>query len=132
MSRAATASALTFPTVSLALTLLTLLLFPVEAGAADGSEQRSRIVESSLRDLSTANDAAIARQRLEPTAGIDTLGNPRVTLEPRPLPDSQQRVAGEVQSSLHRLRRETVSAQTADDRKARVDESLDRATRSDP
>ena len=133
MSRAAARTAA--PATSLSAGLLSLLLVAIysdTAAAADSSDQRSRIVESSLKDLSIANDTAIARQRLEPATGVDALGNTRVTLEPRPLPDSQQRVEREAQSSLHRLRRETVSAQTEDGRKARVDESLDRTARSDP
>ena len=119
-----------FPGMGLAVLLL--MLLPLGALGAASSDQRSRIVESSLKDLSVANDAGIARHRLEPATGVDALGNPRVTLEPRPLPNSQQRVNQNVESSLHRLRRETVSAQTEDGRKARVDESLDRASRSDP
>ena len=99
---------------------------------AAADDQRARSVESSLRDLSTSNDAAIARQRIEPGRSVDALGEQRVVLEPMPRPSTEAIVRGEVEYNLHRLRRETVSAQTEDGRKARVNESLDRAQRGDP
>ncbi len=113
------------------LTTTLLLLLSSGAAAADAaaasSDARARIVESSLKDLSAANDAAIARQRLEPGRATDALGDSRVVLQPEPLPPVDQRVSQDVQSSLHRLRRETVSRQTEDGRKVRVEEGLERA-----
>ena len=108
------------------------LCLATSAGAAETAEQRARIVESSLKDLSAANDAAIARQRLEPVQETDALGSPRVVLKSEPAATADSRVRTEVQSSLHRLRRETVSQQIEDGRKARVDESLERAARPEP
>lgn len=102
------------------------------AYAADSAQLRSRIVESSLKDLSTANDAAIARQQLTPKPGRDALGNPRVVLQPELPVDTTTAVRTDVQSSLHRLRRETVSRQTMDDRKAKIDENLARTARETP
>jgi hypothetical protein len=104
-------------------------ILPPSASAADTADQRDRLVESRLKDLSTTNDAAIARQRIEPGRELDALGNPRVVLRPEEPMQADKAVRTEVQSSLHRLRRETVSQQTEDGRKARVDESLERASR---
>lgn len=107
---------------------------PEPAAAADArqaaaSDQRSRIVESSLKDLSNRNDAAISGSRISAQPGTDALGNPRVDLQPEPRPQTDELVRAEVESSLHRLRRETVSRQTDDGRQARVEETLDRAAR---
>ena len=104
------------------------LLIPCNASAASaGSEElRARIVESSLKDLSATNEATIGRQQLDPTRTTDALGIPRVDLKPRELPQPDQLVRQDVESSLHRLRRESVSRQTVDDRKARIDETLTR------
>ncbi len=102
------------------------------AAASSATDQRARIVESNLKDLSAANDAAIARHRLEPNRELDAMGSSRVALRPEQTPSVDTRVGQDVQSSLHRLRRETVSSQTADGRKARVEDSLDRAARQDP
>lgn len=99
------------------------------AHAADSTEQRARIVESSLKDLSRANDAALTRQRIEPGRELDPFGNPRVALLPTPAADIESVVGANVESNLHRLRRETVSRHTEDGRKARVEERLDRAVR---
>ena len=85
-------------------------------------DNRSRIVESSLKDLSRSNDAAIGTNRLEARSTSDTLGNPRVDLTPRPRPESRTLVRSDVESSLHRLKRETASTREPDDRKARVRE----------
>jgi len=101
----------------------------LNASAADSADQRARIVESSLRDLSAGNESAIARQRIEPRRGTDALGNPRIVLQPEPRIESDSLVQAEVESSLHRLRRETVSRQTVDGQKSRVDESLERTAR---
>ena len=103
------------------------VMLPMSPSAADSTDQRARIVESSLKDLSVSNDAAIARQRLETDRETDALGDSRVVLRPEQPIDSDRAVRMEVESSLHRLRRETVSRQTADGRKARIDESLERA-----
>ncbi|TNF87307.1 MAG: hypothetical protein EP301_07045 [Gammaproteobacteria bacterium] len=104
------------------------VMLPMSPSAADSTDQRARIVESSLKDLSVSNDAAIARQRLETGRETDVLGDSRVVLRPEQPIDSDRAVRREVESSLHRLRRETVSRQTEDGRKARIDESLERAT----
>ena len=88
-------------------------------------------MESSLKDLSARNDAAIASGQIKDEASADPLGNPRVKLTSEPLPSSDVLIGAEVQSSLHRLRRETVSIQTPDGRKARVNENLDRVA-TDP
>ncbi len=106
-------------------------VLPHVACAAERSEQRARIVESSLKDLTASNDAAIARQRIEPSREADALGNPRVALMPEQRVEADTLVRNDVQSSLHRLHRETVSRHTEDGRKARLDESLKR-TVGDP
>jgi hypothetical protein len=109
-------------------TVVAMVVPPASASAADAADQRARIVESNLRDLSTANESAVSRQRIETGREVDALGNPRVVLRPEQPRSADQAVGAEVQSSLHRLRRETVSQQTADGRKARVNESLERAS----
>jgi hypothetical protein len=106
-----------------------LTLTGAQGTAAD--DRRARIVESNLKDLSTANDAAIARHRLTADRELDGLGNPRVALQPESISPTDTRVRQDVQSSLHRLRRETVSQQTEDGRTARVQENLDRTARSE-
>ena len=103
--------------------LTALLVIPGAATLAAEIDTRSRIVESNLKDLSRSNDAAISSNRLEARPTSDALGNPRLDLTPRPRPDSSTLVRSDVQSSLHRLRRETASAREPDDRKARVREN---------
>ncbi len=102
---------------------MALLAMPGTALLAAEVDNRSRIVESSLKDLSRSNDAAIGSNRLQARPTNDALGNPRVDLTPRPRPDNESLVRADVQSSLHRLRRETASAREPDDRKARVREN---------
>lgn len=97
------------------------------SGFASAADQRTRIVESSLEDLSLRNDAALPSIRDTPQPGSDPFSGKRVDLNQKPAPTSTERVAQDIQSSLHRLRRETVSRQTADNRQARVNESQDRA-----
>ncbi|MEM8769555.1 MAG: hypothetical protein AAGE43_19120 [Pseudomonadota bacterium] len=104
-------------------TMTALLAMPGAAPLAAEIDTRSRIVESNLRDLSRSNDAAITSNRLQARPSSDALGNPRLDLTPRPRPDSSTLVRSDVQSSLHRLRRETASAREPDDRKARVREN---------
>ena len=112
--------------------MLALLLTLAVAQGISADDRRARIVESNLKDLSSTNEAAITRHRLATDRSLDALGNPRLALQPEPVPPTDTRVRQDVQSSLHRLRRETVSEQTEDGRTARVQESLDRATRSEP
>ncbi len=94
------------------------------ADAAAAADHRSRIIESSLRDLSRSNDAAIAGAQLSVTRELDTQGMPRVELSPAPVQRGRSVVEADVQSSLHRLRRETVSeraSDASDDRRARIE-----------
>lgn len=111
--------------------LLALTAFMTTTTTAAADDYRSRVVESSLKDLSVRNDAAIASGRLTQGTSTDVLGNPKVELSPEPRPTTDALIGAEVQSSLHRLRREAVSTQTPDGRKARVNENLDRAA-TDP
>ena len=121
-----------FPTLrTTVLGVLTLTAIMTTTASAAAEDHRSRVVESSLKDLSARNDAAIARGQIRHEASADPLGNPRVKLTSEPLPASDVLIGAEVQSSLHRLRRETVSIQTPDGRKARVNENLDRVA-TDP
>ena len=93
---------------------------------AAARDQRARIVESGLKDLSAANEAAIARQRVDPVPSTDSLGAPRVRLQPPPEPDADALVREDIQSSLHRLHRETTGIRTGDDRQAIVEDTLNR------
>ena len=110
------------PVIGLVLALVLALGLPTTALAAE-LDKRSRIVESSLKDLSRSNDAAIGSKGLEARPASDALGNPRVDLTPRPRPESPTLVRSDVQSSLHRLKRETAGNREPDDRKARVREN---------
>ncbi|MGE0625871.1 MAG: hypothetical protein AB7I04_19660 [Pseudomonadales bacterium] len=117
------------------LTLLTWSLaaaLPLQAAEPSRHDNRAVTVESTLKDLSRRNDAAISSQGITPAQGQDALGQPRTDLEVRPEPDTRVVVSGEVQSSLHKLRRETAIQQTPDDRKARVQDDRDRAAQADP
>ena len=100
---------------------------PVMAAEPTRSDNRSVTVESTLEDLSRSNDAAIGRPTITPVPGKDALGQPRTDLVVQPAPDAATVVSGEVQSGLHRLKRDTVVSQTPDDRKARVEIDRDRA-----
>ena len=120
------------PAATIPLLILALTLVSRVAADTAADEQRARIVESNLRDLSSANDAAITRQRLTAERQRDALGNPRLALRPEPVSPTDLEVRQDVQSSLHRLRRETVSQRTEDGRTARIQDSQDRATRSEP
>jgi hypothetical protein len=110
-----------------------ILGWPVGVGAASGDDARAsidaraRIVESTLKDLSVRNDAASASKRTVLTPAEQPLDGTPARIRPEPPPAPATTVAGDVSSSLHRLRRETASSMEADGRKARVDESLDRA-----
>lgn len=98
----------------------------VDAAESDRHDRRAVTVESTLKDLSRTNDAAIGGRQLTPMPGKDALGQPRTDLVREPPPDTAAVVSGEVQSSLHRLRRETVIRQAPDDRAALVQDALDR------
>jgi hypothetical protein len=100
---------------------------PVIAGEPIRSDNRSVTVESTLQDLSRSNDAAIDRPAITPLPGQDALGQPRTDLVVQPPPDVTTVVGNEVQSGLHRLKRDTVIRQTPDDRKARVEIDRDQA-----
>jgi hypothetical protein len=91
-------------------------------------DQRSRTVESSLRDLSNRNEAALGSIKDTPQQHPGAFRGDRVDLTPSDIPSTASLVRDDIASSLHRLRRETVSSQTEDGRKARVNESLDRQT----
>jgi len=108
--------------------LLTILLAPATLAA----DSRARVVESTLKDISIRNDAALVSIESVPTSASNPLEGNRVNLEPELRPASATLVQQDVESSLHRLRRETASMQTDDERKARVEESLDRADRPVP
>ena len=98
------------------------------ADATAAADHRSRIIESSLRDLSRSNDAAIAGAELTVTRELDAQGIPRVNLTPAPVQHGESVLEADVQSSLHRLRRETVSERATDatdDRRARIEASQD-------
>lgn len=102
------------------------LAMPLQAADARyDADHRSRIIESSLRDLSRNNDAAVARSGLSVSRGTDIQGMPRVELSPAPAPGVDALVEADVQSSLHRLRRETASQQATDDRRARIEAGQD-------
>ena len=101
-------------------------LAPVQAADPLSRETRSITVESTLKDLSRSNDAAITGKGITPIPGRDALGQPRTDLVDRPLPDATAAVGGEIQSSLHKLKRETAIRQTPDGRKARVQNGQDR------
>ena len=117
--------------ISILILLSTLAVQFVRADTrGPATDHRARIVESSLKDLSTANDAAIGRDRLEAAPSSDALGAPRVQLQPPEQPQADVMVQREVESSLHRLRRETVNARTSDRRKAAVDDTLSRQAES--
>lgn len=99
---------------------------PVQAADPGARDTRSITVESTLKDLSRSNDAAISDKGITPIPGKDALGQPRTDLVVTPPPDVARIVSGDVQSSLHRLKRETAIHQTPDARKARVQEAEDR------
>ena len=108
--------------------LLTIVLAP-QAPAADS---RARVVESTLKDIAIRNDAALISIESVPTAAANPLEGERVNVEPELRSSSATLVQQDVQSSLHRLQRATASSQTEDERKARVEESLDRTSRPAP
>ena len=115
-----------------AATILMLILTLTGAAGTAADDRRARIVESNLKDLSTTNEAGITQHRLTAERELDALGNRRLALQPESVSPPETRVRQDVQSSLHRLRRETVSQQTEDGRTARVQESLERASSSKP
>lgn len=96
----------------------------VSAAEPDFRESRARITESKLRDLSRQNEAGL--KSIVTTPRPESVPGRRVDLSGEGPPEAAALVRGEVQFSLNRLRRETVSARTADGRKARTDESIDR------
>lgn len=100
----------------------------VQAAEPTRQDNRSVTVESTLKDLSRANDAEIARQGLTAVPGRDGTGQPRTELVQPPQPDAAEAVSGAVQSSLHRLKRDTVIRQTPDGRKVLIEDSRDRAS----
>lgn len=100
------------------------------ASAALAADQRALIIESSLKDISAGNDAAIANQQLVRSRGVDSLGQPRLDLSrERPI-SAEAGIEAEVDSSLHRLRRETAILQSTDDRRSQVEDTLDRAAKA--
>lgn len=120
-------------TANLAIALVMLLIGALPGHAADGpspetryEQHRTRTVESSLKDLSHRNEARL------PSIGETPRPNPRsfegkpVDLTPRDTESAADLVGRDTAFGLNRLRRETASRQTADDRAARVNESLDR------
>jgi len=94
-------------------------------------DHRARIVESTLRDLSRTTDAANSRQAIEIGRSSDAMGAPIVSLKPQEVPGTKKLVAQDIQSSLHRLYRDTANRQISDGRKARVEESLSRMAEED-
>jgi len=102
-------------------------MMSVMAAEPTRSDNRSVTVESTLKDLSRSNDAAIGRPAITPVPGKDALGQPRTDLVVQPPPDAAAVVRGEVQSGLHKLKRDTVISQTPDDRKAQVEIDRDQA-----
>ena len=104
---------------------LLVAVIPVHAADPLSRDTRSITVESSLKDLSRSNDAAITGNRISATPGRDALGQPRTDLVVTPRPDAPATVGAEVQSRLHKLNRETVTRQTPDGRKARVQQDQD-------
>jgi hypothetical protein len=111
--------------------LLTGLLpgLAVAAAGPDFEESRARITESTLRDLSRQNEAGL--KSISDTPRPALVPGQRVDLSDEGPPTTAALVRGDVQSSLNRLRRETVSARTADGRQARIDESVDRRLMDD-
>jgi hypothetical protein len=99
---------------------------------AAAEDTRARIVESTLKDLSIQNDAALKSIRTGPAPATDPMDGARVDLRPEPVSPASAGVDEAVASSLHRLRRETVSKQTQDGRKARVEEQVDRNQAASP
>jgi hypothetical protein len=97
--------------------------FGADAGYRD---DRSRIVESSLKDLSNRNDSALGSTRDTPRPAADPYRGDRVDLGPEEVATVEALLRSDIQSGLHRLRRENASRQTPDGRQARVNESLDR------
>lgn len=121
-----------FTVIVLGITMAT-QLDALEGHAADAAssearhdQHRARTVESTLKDLSNRNEAR------RPSIGETPRPNPRsfegnpVDLTPREAESAADLVGRGTAFGLNRLRRETASRQTADDRAARVNESLDR------
>lgn len=104
-----------------------LAVWPAVMLGAGADDERARIVESTLKDLSGRNEAAASSNRIQVQPSNQALDGKRADVRPEPPPAASRAVAQEVSSSLHRLRRETASSVTADGRQARVNESLDRA-----
>lgn len=104
------------------------LAYHADAFSADAHyrDVRSRIVESSLKDLSNRNDSALGSIRDTPSPAPQAYRGDRVDLGPEDVATTEALLRSDIQSSLHRLRRENASRQTPDGRKARVNESLDR------
>lgn len=102
------------------------------AHPALAADQRALIIESSLKDISTSNDAAIADQQLLRSPSVDALGQPRLDLSnERPVnANADAEIRAEVDSSLHRLRRETAISQSTDDQRSQIEETLDRAAQT--
>ena len=106
---------------------LGLVLLTIGTASSWAADPRARVVEATLEDLANRNAAAVGSIETTPRPATDPLAGDRVDLVPDDGPARDTVVAAEAQSSLHRLRRETTSKRTSDERKARVDEKLDRA-----
>lgn len=92
-------------------------------------DPRMRIAESTLKDLSAGIEASLGTIAHTPRPAEGAADGGRVALAQEPPPSLTNRQRSEVESSLHRLRREVVSEQTPDGRQARVNDTLERAGR---
>jgi hypothetical protein len=113
--------------------LIALLIATAAVGAEDRRtrdqrflDERARTVESSLKDLSNRNDDGLGSIRATPRPTKRAFDGERSQLAGQDVPSAEALVSTDVASSLHRLRREAVSRQTPDNRKARIDASLHR------
>jgi hypothetical protein len=120
-------------TANLAIALVILLLGALPGHAADGpspearhEQHRTRTVESSLKDLSNRNEARLPSIDETPRPNPRSFEGEPVDLTPHDAESAADLIRRDTAFGLNRLRRETASRQTADDRAARVDESLDR------
>jgi len=108
--------------------LFTISVVGLAGGAisVEAADSRARVVESSLKDLSKTNESSRSVSETPRPSTQAMLGEP-ARLPTEDTRASQTDIHAEVQSSLHRLRRETVSDRTPDERKARINDSLDRS-----
>jgi hypothetical protein len=95
-------------------------------------DDRSRLNEFSLNDLSQQNSSALPSSVQTPRPAEKGLSGERVDLTPGAGPSSSAIVSENATHNLNKLNRETASRQTPDTRKVLVDEKLrrDSQTRS--